>query len=256
MWSAAYSLVALAVAAFALLYAAAHTPTLAPVNFADQLYGAKTWLAGYLPSLPRTDRASHFRLYVNVVRVKMVNVTAYDSSERQWVLFPIALPLGYRLEREGRNILYQLFLNVTACRRIAAPRGEPYVLYEIEVRHSLDPLPWLEVYAVVAENVAEYYNWLYGYYKAWGRPVAVGLDPYVRADGGFVVLMKAEHALVYNATSGTSTLYVTAPASALYILVVDYPLAAPLTCPYKNLGVGTQNDIPVIEPPNPPELVK
>ena len=232
MWSAAYSLVALAIAAFALLYAAVHTPTLAPVNFADQLYGAKTWLAGYLPSLPRTDRASYFRLYVNVVRIKVVNATAYDSSERRWVLFPIALPLGYKLEREGRNILYQLFLNVTACRRIAAPRGEPYVLYEIEVRHSLDPLPWLEVYAAVPRNSTEYYNWLYSLYKAWGRPPAVGLDPTVEAAATHVEFVEAEHALVYNATSGAARLYAAAPASAVYILVVDYPLAAPLTCPY------------------------
>jgi len=225
-------LVALAVAAFALLYAAVHTPTLAPVNFADQLYGAKTWLAGRLSSLPRTDRASHFRLYVNVVRIKVDNATAYDFSERRWVLFPIALPLGHKLEREGRNVLYQLFLNVTACRRIAAPRGEPYVLYEIEVGHSLDFIPWLEVYAAVPRNATEYYSWLYGLYKAWGRPPAVGLDPTVEAAAIHVEFVEAEHALVYNATDGAARLYAAAPASAVYILVADYPLAAPLTCPY------------------------
>ncbi len=254
MWSTAYGLIALAAVAFAVLYTAVHVPVLSTFSLADQLYNAKSWLAQNLPAFARTEKLSHFRLYVNIVRVKMVNVTAHDSSERRWVLFPIAIPLGYRLEREGRNVLYQLFLNVTACRRVAAPRGEPYVLYEVELRHSLDPLPWLEVYAAVPRNSTEYYNWLYSLYKAWGRPPAVGLDPMVGADAQLVELVKAEHALLYDATGGVARLYAAAPVSAAYILVVDYPLAAPLTCPYEDLGVGTQDDIPVIEPPNPPDV--
>jgi len=254
MWSTAYGLIALAAVAFAVLYTVAHTPTLTAVSLADQLYNAKSWLAQNLPAFARTEKLSHFRLYSNVVRVKAVNATAYNAG--QLVKFSVALPLGYRLEREGRNVLYQLFLNVTACRRVAAPRGEPYVLYEVELRHSLDPLPWLEVYAAVPRNSTEFYNWLYSLYKAWGRPPAVGLDPMVGADAGLVELVKAEHVLLYDATDGVARLYAAAPVSAAYILVVDYPLAAPLTCAYENLGVGTQDDIPVIEPPNPPELVK
>jgi len=43
--------------------------------------------------------------------------------------------------------------------------------------------------------------------------------------------VKAEWALVYDAASGLSVLYVAAPPSAPYILVVDYPLTIPLACP-------------------------
>jgi hypothetical protein len=55
MWSAAYGLIALAVVAFVVLYAAAHAPSFISVNLADQLYRAKKWLADNLSSLPRTD---------------------------------------------------------------------------------------------------------------------------------------------------------------------------------------------------------
>jgi hypothetical protein len=105
------------------------------------------------------------------------------------------------------------------------------MLYEIELRHSLDPLPWLEVYAAVPHNLTQYYSLLYNYYTAWRGPPAVGLTPRVGADDDLVELVKAEWAAVYNATSGTAKLYVAAPAAALYILLVDYPLKLPLTCP-------------------------
>jgi hypothetical protein len=45
--------------------------------------------------------------------------------------------------------------------------------------------------------------------------------------------VKAEWALVHNATSGTTMLYAAAPAAALYVLLVDYPLAIPLACPQR-----------------------
>ena len=231
MWSLAYGLIALAVVAFVVLYAAAHAPNFKAVNLADQLYGAKGWLAGNLPSFPRVDVTSRFRVFVNVVRVVRANATAYVA--RQWVVFPVHLPMGYRLERVGENVVYQVYLNVTRCGYVALSRGEPAVLYEVELRHSLDRLPWLEVYAAVPRNVTQYYGWLYGYYAAWRRPPAVGLDPRVGADvgTGFVDYVKAEWALVHNATGGVTMLYVAAPPSSLYIVVVDYPLAIPLACP-------------------------
>jgi len=231
MWSLAYGLIALAVVAFVVLYAAAHAPNFKTVNLADQLYGAKKWIAGNLPSFPRVDVTSRFRVFVNVVRVVRANATAYDYVAKQWVVFPVYLPMGYRLERVGENVVYQIYLNVTGCGYVALSRGEPAVLYEVELKHSLDQLPWLEVYAAVPRNVTQYYGWLYGYYAAWRRPPAVGLDPTVGADIGLVDYVKAEWALVHNATSGVTMLYVAAPPSALYILVEDYPLAIPLACP-------------------------
>ena len=256
MWSLAYGLIALAVVAFVVLYAAAHAPNFTTVNLADQLYGAKGWLASNLPSFPRVDSTSRFRVFVNVVRVAKANATAYDYRMRQWVAFPIYLPVGYRLERAGENVVYQIYLNVTRCRYAALPRGEPAVLYEIELRHSLDPLPWLDVYAAVPHNLAQYYNSLYSYYTAWRRPPAVGLTPSVGADVGLVELVKVEWALVYDATNDTARLYVAVPAAALYVLLVDYPLKLPLTCPEQIASVsassGSQrSDTPTIDLPSP-----
>ena len=254
MWSLAYGLTALAVVAFVVLYAAAHTPNIKTVNLADQLYGAKGWLTSNLPSFPKVDSTSDFRTSVNVVRVVEANATAYDYRTRRWVVFPVYMPVGYRLERAGENVVYQIYLNVTRCRYTALPRGEPAVLYEIELRHSLDQLPWLDVYAAVPRNITQYYSWLYGYYTAWRRPPAVGLTPSVGADVGLVELVKAEWAAVYNATSDTAKLYVAAPAAALYVLVVDYPLKLPLTCPEQiaSTSSGSQrSDTPTIDFPSP-----
>ncbi len=256
MWSVAYGLIALAVVAFVVLYAAAHAPSFKTVNLADQLYGAKGWLASNLPSFPKVDSTSRFRVFVNVVRVVKANATAYDYRTRQWTTFPVYLPVGYRLERAGENVVYQIYLNVTRCRYTALPRGEPAVLYEIELKHSLDQLPWLDVYAAVPHNLTQYYSWLHSYYTAWRRPPAVGLDPRVGADVGLVDYVKAEWAAVYNATSDTTKLYVAAPAAALYVLLVDYPLKLPLTCPEQfasaSASSGSQrSDTPTIDFPSP-----
>jgi hypothetical protein len=231
MWSLAYGLIALAVVAFVVLYAAAHAPNFTTVNLADQLYGAKKWIAEYLPSFPRVELTSRFRVFVNVVRVAKANATAYDYRTRQWTTFPVYLPVGYRLERAGENVVYQIYLNVTRCRYATLQGGTAATLYEVELKHSLDQLPWLEVYAAVPHNLTQYYSWLHSYYTAWRRPPAVGLTPRLGADDEFVELVKAEHVLVYNATSDTAKLYVAAPAAALYVLLVDYPLKLPLICP-------------------------
>ena len=234
MWSLAYGLIALAVVAFVVLYAAVHAPSFKTVHLADQFYGAKKWLASNLPSFPKVDSTSRFRVFVNVVRVIKANATAYDYRTRQWVVFPVYLPVGYRLERAGENVVYQIYLNTTRCRNATLQGGTATILYEVELKHSLDQLPWLEVYAAVPRNITQYYSWLYGYYAAWRRPPAVGLTPRVGADEEFVELVKAEWAAIYNATSGVTTLYVSAPLPALYILVVDYPLAIPLACPQRH----------------------
>ena len=220
MWSTAYGLIALAVVAFVVIYAASHAPSFASVNLADQLYSAKSRLASNLSSLPRTDKPAYFRVYSNVVRIEAANATAYVSGRP--VSFPVELPLGYKLYSKEENLLYEIYLDVESCRPVSLQGGGAAVLYVVELRHSVDILPWLAVY--YAENATEYYQQLYGLYRAWGRPPAVGLDL-------GAPLSKAEWALVYNATSGSDVLYVAAPPSALYILVVDYPLAIPLACP-------------------------
>jgi hypothetical protein len=257
MWSLAYGLIALAVVAFVVLYAAAHAPSIKTMNLADQLYGAKGWLTSNLPSFPKVESTSRFRVFVNVVRVVKANATAYDYHTRQWAAFPVYMPVGYRLERAGENVVYQIYLNVTRCRYTALPQGEPAMLYEIELKHSLDQLPWLDVYAAVPHNLTQYYSWLHSYYTAWGRPPAAGLDPRIGADAdiGLVDYVKAEWAAVYNATSDTAKLYVAAPAAALYVLLVDYPLKLPLTCPEQIASASSEaqrSDTPVIDLPSLP----
>ena len=225
MWSAAYGLIALAVVAFVVLYAAAHVPNFATVNLADQLYNAKKQLANDLPSFLRTTSSSDFANNINVVRVKVANITVSGTT------FPVQFPISYKLSARGDNLLYQVYLNVISCRPASLQGGAAATLYVVELRHPLSQLPRLEVYAAVPRNVAQYYSWLYSLYTTRGRPPAVGLDPRVGADAGLVDYVKAEWALVYNAASGVTTLYVSAPPSAPYILVVDYPLAIPLACP-------------------------
>jgi len=217
MWSTAYGLIALAVVAFVVLYAASHAPSFASVNLADQLYYAKSQLESNLPSLPRTDKPAYFRVYSNIVRIEVANATYGNHS------FPVELPLGYRLAAREENLLYEIYLDVESCRPVSLQGGGAAVLYAVELRQSVDVLPWLAVYYADV-NAAAYYGQLYSLYRAWGRPPAVGLDL-------GAPLSKAEWALVYNATSGSDVLYVAAPPSSPYIVVEDYPLAIPLACP-------------------------
>jgi len=223
MWSLAYGLIALAVVAFVVLYAAAHAPNFKTVNLADQLYGVKKRLANDLPSFLRTTSSSDFANNINVVKVKVANITVSGTT------FPVQFPISYKLSARGDNVLYQVYLNVISCRPASLQGGAAATLYVVELRHSLSQLPWLEVYAAVPRNVTEYYGVLYNLYR---RPT-VGLDPRVGADAdiGLVNYVKAEWALVYDAASDLTILYAAAPPSAPYILVVDYPLAIPLACP-------------------------
>jgi hypothetical protein len=225
MWSAAYGLIALAVVAFVVLYAAAHGPNFKSVNLADQLYNVKKRLANDLPTFLRTTSSSDFAANVNVVRVKVVNITVSGTT------FPVQFPISYKLSARGDNLLYELYLNVISCRPASLQGGAAVTLYVVELKHSLGQLPWLEVYAAVPRNATEYYSVLYNLYR---RPT-VGLDPRVGADAeiGLVNYVKAEWALVYDAASDMTILYAAAPPSAPYILVVDYPLAIPLACPQR-----------------------
>jgi hypothetical protein len=228
MWSAAYGLIALAVVAFVVHYAALHTPDLASVNLADQLYNAKKQLANRLASLPRTENPAHFEVSSgNIVKVRVANVTVSGNS------FSVQLPTGYKLAKSNNNLLYELYLNVISCRPATLQGGAAATLYVVMLKHSITQLPWLEVYAAVPRDPSQYYSWLYEQYAVSGRPPAVGLDPRVGADvdAGLVDYVKVEWALVYDEASDLSVLYVAAPPSAPYILVVDYPLRIPLACP-------------------------
>jgi len=139
MWSAAYGLIALAVVAFVVLYAAAHAPNFKSVNLADQLYNAKKQLANDLPSLLRTTSSSDFASNINVVRVKVANITVSGTT------FPVQFPISYKLSARGDNLLYQVYLNVISCRPASLQGGAAVTLYVVELRHSLSQLPWLEV---------------------------------------------------------------------------------------------------------------
>ncbi len=218
MWSAAYGLIALAVVAFVVLYAAAHAPSFKTVNLADQLYNAKKRINDSLPSLPRTDSFTQFAANTNVVAVGVADVAVSNAS------FPVQFPLGYRLSADGGGILYEVNLVVIRCRRAALQGGAAVTLYAVWLSHSVDALPWLSVYYADVDAAA-YYSQLYNLYQTLGRPPTVGLD--LPAEK----LNKAEWALVYDADSGTAVLYTAAPPSAPYIVVEDYPLKIPLACP-------------------------
>jgi len=119
MWSAAYGLITLAVVAFVALYAAAHAPSFKTVNLADQLYNAKKRLADDLSSLPRTDNPTNFAANVNVVRLKVANITVSGTT------FPVQFPISYKLSARGDNLLYQVYLNVISCRPATLHGGAP-----------------------------------------------------------------------------------------------------------------------------------
>ncbi len=165
MWSMAYGVIALALLAFVTLYAALHTPHFTSVNLASELYIIKSTLNNTLDKFALTNKNG--------------------------------APVGYVLHREGRFLTYDLHIYVNRCTYAVAPSGEPSVLYEITLRHSLHIMPWVETYA------------------------------YVTTDG---VLKRVEYVMVYDDDAKTTSLYVLAPLGTV-IYIVDYPLKVPLACP-------------------------
>jgi hypothetical protein len=213
MWSAAYGLIAVAVVAFVILYAAAHAPSLAPANAADEVYRAKLQIKQSLPGLPRVERPED--LADNTIYVARTLLSAGNAS------FPVHVPLAYVLDGG-----YRIAASVLECRDWVLPSGEPAALYRIALYHHVI-MPWLEVYAAIPANETDFYLKLYEAYRKSGRPPLLGFD---RAGSG-LVRVRAEHALIYNASSGLYTLYVIAPRRTVYIVIVDYPLELPLSCP-------------------------
>ncbi|ACB40141.1 hypothetical protein [Pyrobaculum neutrophilum] len=212
MWSTAYGVIAAALVAFALLYAASHTPYIAGVNTADQLYFAKASIGAR--GFNYTQDEEVFQKGSNVARALVVNITTSSG------LFPAALPLGYKAEGRGGPILYQIYVNLIFCKRAPLPSGGSAYLYAIELRHSVDVLPWIEVEAPVGLDLG-FYRQLWLKQK---RPPVLGVPPPPNAT--YVLVPKA---LVYNATGDVATLYVEAPSPLIYI--VDYPLKLPIACP-------------------------
>jgi len=212
MWSTAFGLVALAVVLFVATYAALHTPTLATVNIADQLYAAKTAL-NMLDALNAYANYSAFQNATpNAVLVKDVVVCPPGLGKP----LAVAVPVGYKLSSEGRNVRYQLYVHLVSCRNVTTPWGEPAALYEVELIHSLDILPWLDVVAVPVENLTQYLLSI-----NYGAPLLGRLSAYPAA--------KAQWAMVYD--GNVTKLYIVAPQSTPLIYIVDYPLRLPLACP-------------------------
>jgi hypothetical protein len=213
MWSAAYGLIAVAVVAFAILYAVAHTPSLTPANAADEVYRVKLQMKQSLPGLTRVERPED--LADNTIYVARAWRGAGNAS------FPVHVPLAYVL---GGG--YKIAASVLECRDWILPSGEPAVLYKVALYHHV-VMPWLEVHAAIPANETDFYLKLYEAYRKSGKPPLLGVDQ----AGSGLMHVRAEHALVYNASSGLYTLYVIAPRRAAYIVIVDYPLELPLSCP-------------------------
>ena len=252
MWSFAYGLIALALASFVVMYAALHTPSFASVNIADQLYNAKRVLYAYRPWLV-TDNLTAFNEGVNMTYVVMTYKPAVDG-QMGVVYFPLYLPYAYKGEKAERNLKYAVYLGLRECRPAVFSSGSPAVLYVVDV--ALPQLmPWLEVYALVPRNLTVMLRYYYGLYKSRGEPPVFLLDdPYYgrRNEGlpelNFTQLVKAEWALVRR-PDGVNTLYVTAPAEAVGIYVVEYPLALPLSCWDEELSAYTHSEPADISPP-------
>jgi len=210
MWSTAFGLVALAVVLFVVAYAALHAPSVITVSIADQLYAVKTAL----------NRLGAFNVYANysafqnatsnAVLVKGVTVCPPGLGKP----LTVAVPVGYKLSGEGRNVRYQLYVYLKSCRNATTPWGELAALYEVELKHSLDFLPWLDVVATPVENLTQYF-------LNYSAPLLGQSAEYP--------VVKAQWAMVYD--GNITKLYVVAPLSTPLIYVVDYPLRLPLACP-------------------------
>jgi len=212
MWSTAFGLVALAVVLFVATYAALHTPTLATVNIADRLYAAKT-------ALNRLDAFNAYANYSafqnatpNAILVKDVAVCSPGLGKP----LAVAVPVGYKLSSESRNIQYQLYIHLASCRNATTPWGELAALYEVELRHSLDFLPWLDVVATPVENLTQHLLSI-----NYSAPLLGQIAAYPAT--------KAQWAMVYD--GNVTRLYIAAPLSTPLIYIVDYPLRLPLACP-------------------------
>ncbi|MEZ0320000.1 MAG: hypothetical protein ABWK05_08440 [Pyrobaculum sp.] len=264
MWALAYGLIALAVVAFVVMYAAYHTPLLHSVNLAEQLYQAKSAFRD--PSaLHKTANVSEFNIVPTGVFVKVVKVPIRNPPTGVVEEVPVDVPLAYKVSAEVRNVRYQVYAELLSCRNATTARGEPGVLYEIKLLHSIDALPWLEAHALVPTNASGIYEY---YLKMWIRhnrtdlPQALPLwgDPSL-VKLGYAALVKAEKAAVFGPTTlcthakasaglkdahdwshffsegreckiseWGAVVYVVAPSEAVAVYLVDYPAQYVFAC--------------------------
>ena len=231
MWALAYGLIALAVVAFVVMYAAYHTPYINLVNLADQLYYAKASFRD--PSaLPKTANASEFNVLSTSVLVKVVKIPVRNSSTGVLVEVPVAAPVAYKLSAVARNVRYQLYAELLSCKNATPARGKPGVLYEIRLMHSIDILPWLETYALIPVNASwsQYYLYMGMAPNRTLSPSALPLlgEPKL-IELGYAKLVKTERALVLG-QDAAAKLYVWAPPEAIAVYLVDYPAKLVFVC--------------------------
>ncbi|MEM5826476.1 MAG: hypothetical protein QXT46_00520 [Pyrobaculum sp.] len=205
MWSLAFGVVSVIIVAWAVLYASLHTPSVYTIDVAERLYKAK-WELEDVVQTPDSVvfNFTLFKNRVNVVWAQWVNFTLPNGSS-----LTLAAPRGARLSSLVKNVLYQVEAYVEKCIPGAFPSGEPATIYIVKFRHSIDPLAWVETYAVLYNNetIRRYFLFTKGDH-----------------------LLKVERFMVYNTTSKTTTIYIIAPRDALGVYLVDYPLWIPLSC--------------------------
>lgn len=221
MWSTAFGIITLAFVVFAIVYATLHVPHISNIDVIDQLYNVKLYLNQSLNSLNYTQNIEIFREYVNITRVRVVNITvSYNGSV---VKYPLLFPLGHKVLGRERNVVYQLYVDIKWCRPTLLPSGTLAYLYEIKIRHSIDILPWLETKALVpiSDSLFRHY---YDVWKSTNKPPVLGLSPPPNT-----TYVRVAKALIYSTREDDVKLYVVAPSPVIYI--IDYPLELPLACP-------------------------
>lgn len=233
MWSLAFGVIALAVVAFVVAYAALHAPAFTSVGLVDQLYSAKLKAFAAVKAGARTNDTSVFNASIDVVYYRVVDINGTS----------IALPYAYRASGVGKNVRYEVLAGVSAHKRMAVRGGEPVVVVELTLAHFIE-MPWLEVYALAPTNrsaLLQHYGQLY---RRTGRPPLLVVDgPDFQsartADVGWRYFRqeRAEWALV-RAPDGSYRMYVAIPEECYIfeedgvrtyaVYVVDYPLGLPL----------------------------
>lgn len=180
MWALAFAVIAIALVAFAYAYAALHTAPWIPLKTAEDLYWAKRAI-----NYTVTEEVGAFYGTWNVSLV--------------YRLGNYVVPVAYRVSSRAGNAAYRLYIAVKSCRAAVDRSGRPVTIYTAELAHSVDPIPWLEIYA------------------AW--PASGG----GRLDLMPLRLERAHYALVYHVSGGFSELHVAVPSDAVGFVVVDYP---------------------------------
>lgn len=197
MWSLGFALVAAALVSFVILYSYAHTVPWTPLRTAESLYWAKR-AVNYTVT-------SDLHVYLNSSNVALLAEVGNYT-----------VPVAYKVLSRADGIAYAVRMEVRDCWKAVDRSGMPVKVYVVELEHSIDPLPWFEVYAV------------------WLRAGGGWLDPAERR--------RAAYAIVHVLGSSTSTMYVVVPGDSWGFEVVDYParfvLGFPTCKPFPQARAG------------------